>query len=440
MVSIFFNMNGQLIHSCLKVLLSMWLLILVVLLFSVDALAEPVERRRDQFGTEFGYYIYPIGGDIPGLGSAQGLGATVLNIAGSDADFTSFAIDGDFSARGGAFLDMHLIEKKLLLDIGAYDYQVAPLAYRRGIRTSKDDYLLPEAEGKYAIGQLTLSFSDRRYEGYYRLFVGEQRLLSVRDNQGVSFDSVDTAAHSALVQSIGLSVDRTDDRLDPRQGYRHELSLTIPDIDDVYQSDYIGSDYNFSVYTPFRQQDTLALNLFYSKAVVTNRASTNYTELQNAIGLDCASRPPGPEQTDCYNLEQDFISERIAANKYGNATALGGTQRLRSFANGRYHAGQAAFAGAEYRWNLTDEYTPFNIYIARGIRTGLQLAVFAEAGSVAERTEDLFAITRYSFGVGFRAVLSGVIIRADIANGKEGTEFVLFFNYPWSMFSVDNPA
>jgi hypothetical protein len=36
-------------------------------------------------------------------------------------------------------------------------------------------------------------------------------------------------------------------------------------------------------------------------------------------------------------------------------------------------------------------------------------------------------------------VLSGVAIRADLANGSEGTEFILFINYPWSMFSVDNP-
>jgi hypothetical protein len=145
------------------------------------------------------------------------------------------------------------------------------------------------------------------------------------------------------------------------------------------------------------------------------------------------------EQADCYSLEQDYLNEVIAGNKYGNASALGGTQRLRSFANGRYRAGQAVFAGAEYRWNLTDEYTPFNIFIAKGVRTGLQLAVFSEAGSVAERTDDLFTVVRYSVGVGFRAVLSGVIIRADIANGDEGTEFVLFINYPWSMFSVDNP-
>ena len=283
-------------HQRAYIKVGLWLLLLVLPAW-IAARAEPPERRRDQFGTEFGYYIYPIGGDIPGLGSAQGLGATVLNIGDSDTDFTSFAIDGDFSARGGAFLDIHLIEKRLLLDVGAYDYKVAPLAYRRGMRTTKDDYLLPEAEGQYAIGQLTWTYTERRYEGYYRLFVGDNRLLSVRDSQGTIFSSVDTATHRALVHSIGFSLDRTDDRLDPRQGIRHELSVMIPNIDDPNRSDFFTTDYNFTAYKPFRKQDTLALNLFYSKAVVTNRASTRTGPMVVcALPIGIAALCPGQRQ------------------------------------------------------------------------------------------------------------------------------------------------
>jgi len=42
--------------------------------------------------------------------------------------------------------------------------------------------------------------------------------------------------------------------------------------------------------------------------------------------------------------------------------------------------------------------------------------------------------------VGARLILSGVIIRLDIANGSEGATSQLFITYPWSMFSVDNPG
>jgi hypothetical protein len=37
-------------------------------------------------------------------------------------------------------------------------------------------------------------------------------------------------------------------------------------------------------------------------------------------------------------------------------------------------------------------------------------------------------------------VLSGIVIRADFAQGNEGSQFQLFITYPWSMFSVDSPG
>jgi hypothetical protein len=47
---------------------------------------------------------------------------------------------------------------------------------------------------------------------------------------------------------------------------------------------------------------------------------------------------------------------------------------------------------------------------------------------------------RDSYGIGFRVILSGVIIRLDFAGGDEGAQTQLFITYPWSMFSVDNPG
>jgi hypothetical protein len=37
-------------------------------------------------------------------------------------------------------------------------------------------------------------------------------------------------------------------------------------------------------------------------------------------------------------------------------------------------------------------------------------------------------------------LLSGVIIRFDLARGSEGIQSQIFITYPWSMFSVDNPG
>ena len=53
-----------------------WSGVMLLILFSSMAHAEIVERRRDQFGKEFAYYLYPIVGEIPGLGKAAGFGAS----------------------------------------------------------------------------------------------------------------------------------------------------------------------------------------------------------------------------------------------------------------------------------------------------------------------------------------------------------------------------
>lgn len=84
--------------------------------------------------------------------------------------------------------------------------------------------------------------------------------------------------------------------------------------------------------------------------------------------------------------------------------SLGGLERLRSYPEGRFSGGHAAFLGAEYRWNLTEEATPFNYFFWKDVRTGKQIAFFAEAGSV---------------------------YRADLSVGDEGTEVAIFFFYPW---------
>lgn len=123
-----------------------------------------------------------------------------------------------------------------------------------------------------------------------------------------------------------------------------------------------------------------------------------------------------------------FINER----RYGTASDLGGDRRLRSYPGGRYKGAHTIFVGAEYRWNITQETTPFDYLIWKDVRTGIQAAFFAEAGSVAEVSSNLWNEVRYSDGVGFRLLTgSGDVYRADIAAGNEGTEITVLFDYPW---------
>ncbi len=431
------RMYSRVVLLLLILLLSM----LQLVSFSTPASAfDEIERRRDQFGKDFGYYVYPIASTIPGLGTAQGAGATVLNMGGTDADFTGFKLVGDFKASGYALLDLHAIPKRLIFDVGYYDFEVAPIQFNRGINSDRNDYILPKVQGAYAIMQATASFWERMFEAYVRELRGSARLLSVADKNGTAFDTFDTNRHDQRVDTIGGIIDVTDDRLDPRKGIRFEADAKFPAIDDPNLSKFYVTDFNLTGYVPFRKWDTLALNLFHSDAHVTREASTDFTELQQQIGLNCSIIPAGPSHDQCVATEAAQINARIAENKYGTATSLGGTQRLRSFDGGRFYASHAISYGMEYRLNLTDERTPFDIIIAKGVRTGIQLAFFAERGTVFDSWKDEWKNMKTSYGAGLRIVMSGVIIRADASRGEEGSSFLIFINYPWSMFSVDSPG
>jgi len=402
---------------------------------------ELPDRRRDQYGKDFAYYVYPIPGEIPGVGTAFGVGASVLNIGGNDADVTAYALRGDFDATGITLLDLHLIKQRLVFDVGYNDYLVSAKQYERGIDSPGDDFILPTVTGRYLLAQMTLTYDQRRYEYYYRVLRGENRLLKILDKDLNEFESFDDDTHGQRGQVIGLSFDFTDDRLDPRRGFRFEAAAKLPNSGDEENSEFYTLDFNFTQYFPLRKWDTLVFNLFHSQSHVTKEAETDFNKLQQSIGLDCQNEPAGADREQCLQTEAQFINQRISANKYGFAASLGGTQRLRSYDNYRFYAGNAFFYGLEYRWNLTDEYTPFNIYVAKGVRTGMQLAFFVEQGSVSDRQSKLFDEMRTSYGVGFRLILSGVIVRLDFARGDDGKSArQIFITYPFSMFSVDNPG
>jgi len=414
-------------------------LLLSLLATTVGAVELP-ERRKEQFGRDFGYYLYPIVGEIPGMGKANGLGASVLNIADSDTDMTGYYVRGDFRASGLTLLDLHLLPQRLVFDIGYNDYMVAPIAYSRGLHSSATDVIHPKVEGGYLIGQTTLTFDDRRYELFARMLSGRDRLLAVLDSNGKAYSGIDTSWHRGRSISLGGIADLTDDRVDPRVGARFEFTSRLPASSRPDMSEYYVHDFNLTGYIPMGGWDTLALNLFHSRAQITRQGVTDYATLQQRYGLNCGQYPIGAARDACLATEAKSLAGYQANNRYGTASPLGGTQRLRSYDNGRYYAGQALFYGIEYRWNLTDERTPFNIYIAKGIRTGIQLAAFAERGNVAETSRDLFKGGRNSVGIGARLILSGVVIRFDVAQGSEGVQTQLFITYPWSMFSVDSPG
>ena len=146
------------------------------------------------------------------------------------------------------------------------------------------------------------------------------------------------------------------------------------------------------------------------------------------LGLNCSTITDLQQRAQC----QQVIDNEIVANTHGTASSLGGLNRLRSYPEGRYKGAHMQFIGTEIRWNVTEEYTPFNIVIMKDVRTAFQIAPFYEIGTVAELWSELWDITRSSYGVGFRMVTaSGLVYRLDLASGNEGFQTSIFFQYPW---------
>ncbi|MBI5178940.1 MAG: hypothetical protein HZA04_06735, partial [Nitrospinae bacterium] len=348
-----------------------------------------IERRRDQFPKDFAYFIYPIAGSIPGLGSASGAGATLANIDETNIDFSGFYVTGDFSASGATLLDIHAIPERLVFNLGAYTYSVAPKVFRRGMDSQKNDYILPFFEGNANVVQAALTYDERRYELYARFMTSSGKLSRVLDSNRNEFSNIDKSLQTENSLALGFTADLTDDVQDPRHGARAE-GVRRSNFEQRYlTSRFDVYDLNFTGYVPVGSSSTWAFNAFYSTAVRQEAATTDRAELRNAIGLNCGQYTDATARAQCDATEERFLNDRIAFNENGVATWLGGTQRLRSYPNGRYFAGKAAFYGTELRLNITDERTLMDWYILRGLRTNLQLAFFAEVGSVADSDAEL---------------------------------------------------
>ena len=415
---------------------SYFLSIILLLCFSVHA------RRENMFDYTPSHFIYPIPSKIPGLGSALGLGVTVNNIAGTDLDFTGVHLSGDFDVSVLSFLNFHLINETLVLDGGAFKFNAASVTYDRGADSESDNFILPYVQGEGYFSQLTLLGFNRMFELYVRSKKSTAEIKSIFDQDGNEFSNIDQSTQTANSLDLGFIIDITDHRYDPRKGLRLEYLRKNPSNTNEDISDYYIQDINLSLFVPLGMKSTWAFNYFSSDAVIKNQATTDYNELKSKIGLGCDSIPASmtTEKENCQTIEAKRINQQIAMNKYGRATPLGGSQRLRSFDNGRFSAGHSRFIGSEIRWNFSDEQQPFDLLFIKGVRTGLQLASFGGIGSITDDISDI-NYNLHSYGIGARIVFKGgTVFRADWAQGNEGSRTTLFVDYPWGLSPLDNSS
>jgi hypothetical protein len=409
----------------------------LLLLFIVSDFSEATmpERRRTQFRKESGYYIIPTPYSLPGIGQGLALAAVVTNIKDTYTDAYGFALTGDLAGFGGAVADIHLIPERLILDLNAENLSRARVTSygQRGMKSEKNDFtLLDVGDINFYGARLTSTFFERRFEVYGSGYTFGSRLERIRDNSGKTIlEAENPESGSSQTYILGTQIDITDDYTDPRKGLRLDMSGKWSPPRRARAADFYIMEFNASGYIPIGERSTWAFNYFRSAANIIRKGETDRSLIEQEQGLDCGSISDPSQQRFC----QQVIDNTIAANTYGTASSLGGRSRLRSYPQDRYSGAHTVFYGTELRWNLTEEFTPFNIYIMRDIRTAFQLAFFYEIGSVADIQGELGNIMKSSYGSGFRMVTaSGIIFRADVATGNEGAEVTIIIGYPWESF------
>lgn len=395
--------------------------------------SSAIERRRPQFSTDLGYIVAPFPFVLPGVGTGYGVLAGLNNMFETQMDLNAIVIRGDLEMQGLVLTDVNVIPETLLLDLVSFElsYGQQRSYLERGMESDPDEFNIIEMEdSEFYGGRAILTFFDRMFELFVFSFQGGFKVSAILDNEGETQTEIeDPEKQTFRSTSGGMLIDYTDDRIDARQGLRIEITRSESPAADDDAVEYYGMEYSTTAFLPVLSFSTWVFHHFRSDAHVTRKGETDPDVLKAEYG--CFE----VEFSQCNEAVQEVVEDRIAQNKYGNSSGLGGQSRLRAFSQGRFGAAHTEFYGTELRWNLTDEKTPFDFGFIRDVRTGVQLAAFYEIGTVADRTEDLWNISRSSTGVGARLVTSsGFVYRFDIANGEEGNSVVVIFGYPWGSF------
>jgi len=393
------------------------------------------DRRKEQFQTSFGYALFPFPYSLPGIGEGVSLVGGAMNIANTYTDAYGIIYSGDVEGMAFGVADIHIIPRTLVFDFGASRVNKATIQIygERGMNTDKDNYRLIEINNsEYFGGRLTATFFERRVELYGGWYGVASKLQNIRDKDGnLIVQAQDGASERHHTTIIGTRFDLTDDYGDPRRGVRFDISrFATPPTDSG--PDFAVMDYNLTGYLPVGKRNTWVFNHLRSDALVSRQGETDPAIIQQQRGINCADPALTPLQQQ-YCIE--VVNNIIANNTYGTAASLGGLSRLRSYSQGRFSGAHTRFYGTEFRWNLTEESTPFDIFVMKDIRTAFQLALFYEVGSTADLLQDVGKTWRESYGVGFRMVTaSGVVFRAELAYGHDGLAPTIFIGYPWEVF------
>lgn len=187
------------------------------------------ERRKDQNPTQPAHLIVPLPYSKPGIGDGFVLMGTVSNVAETTADITGLFVTGDADGSIINGSEVPLFSDILFLDFFMQNINRAAINYYsiRGIsNTSQDDFnVLDLSVADEVNAELNLTFFERRLNFYYSYRNFEYQVDAIRDSDGTLISALGQPyTNSESSDSYRISIDLTDDYLDPRKGLRFDLS------------------------------------------------------------------------------------------------------------------------------------------------------------------------------------------------------------------------
>ena len=410
--------------------------VIFVLLFlfcwSSTASAILFERRKT-FESEISWFVYPVVGSIPGVQDFYGLGGTVSGIGGSESDITAISLrgkaeyfDDDFQIDILSIFDIPLFTNHLTFTWFTTKIRNAGWPEgERGIDSDPDSmYYLLASNVDASGGEISVNVLENQLEFYYAYSDASVKPYGLVDPNGTFYN----AQNAEIIESprgyrYGLYLDDTDNRRDPRIGYRFQYEKWGQPSSRAGNSEYFQEDYNLSGYIPVLAEGkgVLVLNQFFGSSTVIKKG-----KVDQSLYVCNNTLKPG-----CQALLDELYARQVAEAENGKATSLGGTNRLRGYRTNRFYDSYTNFRGAEFRWYVHEVQEAFNYFLEKGTFAGLQLAFFYEQGTVSPDKASLWKNMRSSYGAGTRFIFNTIIVRIDRGFGKEGGETTFFVGYPF---------
>ena len=390
-------------------------------------------ERRKTFESELSWFVYPVVGSIPGVQDFYGLGGSVSGIAGSESDITIISLrgkakyfDDDFQIDILSIFDIPLFSNHLTFTW--FSTKIRNAGWPEGERGIDSDpnsmYYLLASEVDASGGEISVNFLANQLEFYYAYSDASVKPYGLVDPNGTFYN----AQNAGIIESprgyrYGLYLDDTDNRRDPRIGYRFQYEKWGQPSSRAGNSEYFQEDYNLSGYIPVLAEGkgVLVLNQFYGSSTVIKKGTIDQSQFFcNNI-----------EAPGCQAILDELYARQVAEAENGRATSLGGANRLRGYSTNRFYDSYTNFRGAEFRWYVHEVQQSFNFFLEKGTFAGLQLAFFYEQGTVSPDKASLWKNMRSSYGAGTRFIFNTIIVRIDRGFGKEGGETTFFVGYPF---------